>query len=104
MSKPSDAGVPKGSVSGLKALETVVRRAQESIRRLTRENAALKKRVSELNAEKQELADRTKELQGNAKKSMMSRGRSKLATAKIQEIIRRIEQVETEGELARNED
>jgi cell division protein FtsB len=104
MSKPSDADLLKGTLGNLKSLEAAVRRAQDSIRKLSRENAALKKRLEDLHAERKELGARTKQLQENAKTSMMSRGRSNLAKAKIQEIIRRIEQLETEGELARNED
>ncbi len=104
MAKPSDAGIPKETLVGLKALEANIRLARETIRRLTRENDSLKKRLEALDHEKRELANRTKELQGNAKISMMARGRSMLAKAKIQEMIRRIEQVETEGESARNKD
>lgn len=102
--QPDDAVSAKEFSEHLKKLETRIVRARESLRKLDEENGSLKSQVRSLKAENRELQSRTKQLQENAKRSIMSRGRMNLAKAKIQEIIKRIEQVEAEGELARNED
>lgn len=99
-----DSVFPEAYEKSLKALEALVVQAREAIRKLDKENGVLRKQVRELKSEKRELTARTKRLQQDAKRSMMSRGRSNLAKAKIQEIIRRIEQVETEGDPARDKD
>lgn len=104
MAKPGDPRVPKRSLQALKALEARVLEARDAIGKLRAENNELRQQVQKLSTDRRELHSRTKLLQEDAKRSMMSRGRSQLAKAKIQEIIRRIEEVEAEGDLARNED
>jgi|GEM_PF-2840038 len=104
MAHPGDSRVPDDYLGSLKDLEASIVRARESILRLRKENGALKAQIKKLRLEKRESTSRTKQLQENAKRSMMSQGRMNLAKSKIQKIIRRIEQVETEGEPARKRD
>jgi predicted nuclease with TOPRIM domain len=101
---PGGADLTKSTRDGLRSLESMVRRVQEKIRRLTEENGRLRRRVEELTAEKQEGAARIKLLQEEGKKAMMARGRNRVARTKVREIIRRIDEIETEGGVARSKE
>jgi predicted RNase H-like nuclease (RuvC/YqgF family) len=102
MSKPGESLFPKGYQESLKSLESLVLKARNTIQRLKEENGNLQDQIRDLKSEKRDLMARTKQLQENTKQAMMTRGRSSLAKAKIKEIIRRIEKVESEGGSAQS--
>jgi len=102
--KAESGHLPKETRERLKALEGLVRKARDRMQALAEENETLRTRVDALEAERKDLAARTKQLQEESKRTRMARGRNNLARSKIQDIIRRIERVESEGKHARSKD